>query len=370
MKKILIAIAVLFFMGACNSEQTPSEIKNQIFEYKEKIAELEKILNSYTTQAGEDDGSVRVRIWEAQIEEVKHTFSVTGAAEAQEIAYISPETNGQIKNIYVTEGQFVRKGALLISLNADIIKSSLQEIKTGLDFAKVMLEKQENLRNQNVGKEVDYLQAKNQKESLEGKYNTLQAQLRMSEIRAPFDGIVDEIYGKPGELAMPGKQIIQFVNLNKLKITVAVSEKYLPFIKKGDKVTVSFPSFPDLKIETVVGRIGNVINPANRTFAVEVFMTNPDNKIKPNMIAEIILSDYEGKNIMVPSIIVKTDRTGEYVYVAKNNNSMFSAKKVYVKTSYVIGNKIVLKSGINPGDKVIVDGYSIVKNRSKLDIIQ
>ncbi len=368
MRKIFAIILVLF-VGACTTEQTSEDIKNQIFDYKEEIAKLEKKLNADTSNV---DASkvLKIRIVEMQKQEAVHKFKVTGAAEADKLAYISPEMNGQIKSIKVQEGQYVRKGTLLITLNADVIRNNIKEIQSGLDFATVMFKKQENLWKQKVGKEIDYLQAKNTKESLEAKLQTLRSQLRMSEIRAPFDGIVDEIYGKPGELATPGRQIILFVNLKVLKISADVSERYLPYIKVNDAVEVKFPSFPNIVVNTKVSRIGNVVNPANRTFTVEIKMLNPSNKIKPNMIAEAELSDYNGNNYMLPSIIVKTDKHGEFVYVVENKNGNSFAKKTYIKTGVVIGNKTVIESGLNDGDKVVIEGYSLIKNNSKVQIVK
>lgn len=367
MKKIFIIIAMFLFV-ACSNEKSNKEIRDEIFMHKEKIVELEKLLKE-TDSTAVTNGVINVNILEVEKKPVVHTFKVTGTAEAENTAFISPEINGQIKKIYVKEGNYVKKGTLLISLNSEVIQSSIAELKSSLALAKIMFKKQETLWNQKVGKEVDYLQAKNQKESLEAKLNTLKAQLQMSEIRAPFNGIVDEIYGNQGELAIPGRQIVQFVNLSTLKISADVSERYLPAINKGDSAKITFPSFPDLHIKTKVSRIGNVVKTANRTFTVEIKMPNPGNKVKPNMIAQAELVDYKGDDFLVPSIIVKTDRVGEFIYIIEEKDKALYAKKIYIKTGYVIGSEIIVKSGLKESDKVIIEGYSLVKNMSKVNIL-
>jgi len=289
---------------------------------------------------------------------------------AENIAFISPEMNGQIKNVYVKEGQFVKKGQLLISLNSAVIQSSISELKTALSLAKIMYEKQKTLWEQKIGKEIDYLQAKNQKEGLEAKLATTNAQLRMSKIYAPFSGIVDAIYSKKGEMATPGRKLIDFVNLNTMEVVAEISEKYLPHISKGDAVTINFPTYPELKKEAVIFRTANIINPANRTFKVFVKINNKDKKIKPFMIAELILSDYTGLDFSVPSIIIKKDRKGEYVFVIKNSNNKTTAEKRYVKTGLHTGNNTIIKDGLNANENIIVDGYNLVNSGMEVQIVK
>ncbi len=368
MKKISIVFIIALFFGACSSEKSTEDIKNEIFEYKEKIKTLEKELHNNPNIS--ETNIVKVRILEAKKTKVKHTFSSTGTVKAENMAYISPEMNGQVKNIYVKEGQFVKKGQLLITLNSDVIQSGITELKTGLELAKVMYEKQKTLWEQKIGKEVDYLQAKNQKESLEAKLTTTNAQLRMSRMYAPFSGIVDEIYLKKGEMAMPGRQVIDLVNLNIMEVEADISEKYLPHIKKGDSVKIKCPTYPNIIKVATIHRTGNIINKANRTFKVVVKIKNKDKKIKPNMLAEILVSDYEGENYSAPSIIIKKDRKGEYVFIAKEENGKLTAEKRYIKTGLHTGNNTIIESGINESEKIIIEGYNLINTGTVVEIVK
>ncbi len=368
MKKISIILILTIFSGACNSKKSNEDIKNQIFELKEQIKQLENQLDEDVIIS--KNKTLKVKIQEAKKEKVKHSFTSTGTVRSEKMAYISPEMNGQIKTVFVKEGQFVKKGQLLVKLNSELIKSSISEIKTGLSLAKVMYEKQKTLWEQKIGKEIDYLQAKNQKESLEAKLKTVYAQLRMSRISAPFSGLIDAIYSKKGEMASPGRRLIDLVNLNTMEAGAEISEKYLPFVKKGDEITVEFPTYPNWKKTAKVYRTGNIINPANRTFKVFVKIENKDKKIKPNMIAEIILSDYEGENFTVPSIIIKNDRKGKYIFIAKEENGKIISEKRYIKTGVHIENKTVIESGIIEGEKIITDGYNLVNNGMEVLIVK
>jgi RND family efflux transporter MFP subunit len=277
--------------------------------------------------------------------------------------------NGQIATIHVKEGQRASKGQLLVSLKTDVTESNIQEVKTSLDLANKMYEKQKDLWEQKVGSEVQYLQAKNQKESLEARLNTLRAQLDMARVKAPFAGIVEEIFQKEGELGTPGRQIIQLVNLNKLKLNASVSESYLSMVEAGDTVRVTFPAFPGMVKYLPISRTGKVIDPANRTFDIELAMRNPAEKLKPNMLAVVRLNDYTNPSaFVVPSNAISQDIKGKFLFTAQVTDSITLAEKVYVKPGKSYGNQSEIQKGLKPGDKVVVSGYNLVSSGSELNI--
>ncbi|MFH2096744.1 MAG: efflux RND transporter periplasmic adaptor subunit [Bacteroidota bacterium] len=322
-------------------------------------------------QAEEETTDFRtpVRVKVLGYEKFDHFIEVTGSVEAIYDAYISPEMNGQIKKIFVSEGDYVRAGQTLAILNTEVTQKGIEELKTGLDLATTLFEKQKELWDQGIGSEVQYLQAKNQKEALEKKLETLQAQLRMSTITAPFDGIVDNILQKEGELGTPGRQLMQVVNLSQLKINADVSEAFIPVVHKGDTVRISFPTYPDIIVHAPVNRTSNVIKSGNRTFEVELRMNNIDGKLKPNLISLLQINDYSKDSaLVVPSIIVKNDMKGSFLFTTENTDSSIVAKKVYVKTGKSFGDKTEILKGLKTGDKVIVEGYTQVSNGSEIEI--
>ena len=197
-------------------------------------------------------------------------------------------------------------------------------------------------------------------------------QLAKSKIKAPINGIVDLINVKEGELAMPGAQIIQMVNISTFYVNADVSEKFIRVIKKGSPLTVSFPSFPEWTIDTQVYRIGNVINQSNRTFRVQAKITNKNNMLKPNMLAKITFLDFEvDKALVVPSIIIKKDFKGNYLYIVqKDNEGKTHAQKRYVKTSLSNDEGTMITEGIQEGDQVIIEGYNLVKDGILINVTQ
>ncbi|GAB4299423.1 MAG: efflux RND transporter periplasmic adaptor subunit [Marinilabiliales bacterium] len=314
--------------------------------------------------------SIPVKIKNLKYEKFHHFIQVTGYVEALYDAYISPEMNGQIKKIYVKEGDYVQTGQLLAELNTEVISKSIEELKTGLELAKTLYNKQKELWDQGIGSEVQYLQAKNQKESLEKKLETLYAQMDMAKIKAPFSGYIESVMQKEGELAVPGMQLMQLVNFNKLKIVADVSEKYLNSIHKGDTVKITFPAYPDIELYKTIYRTGNVIKQGNRTFEIEIQLDNlKDNILKPNIIATVYINDYSNnKALTVPSVIIKKDLKGDFLYVVNKTDSLFTAEKRHVKIGVSQDNMTEIIEGLKEGEKVVIAGYNQLSNGAVVNI--
>lgn len=333
-----------------------------------EIAMLERELKQDSTKT-KPENTIPVKVKTLDFEEFNHFILVSGNVEAEKHALVSPEVNGQIEKIYVSEGEQVEKGKLLVSLNTRVIESSIEEIKTGLELARKVFEKQKKLWEQNIGSEMQYLDAKNAKELAENRLKTLKTQVEMARIRAPFTGFIERISGKEGEMASPGKPILEMVNLSNMKIYADVSEKYLTMVKEGDMATVHFASLPDVEKETPVYRTGNVINRNSRTFTIELKIDNPDNQLKPNLMATVMLNDFsKDSTLVVPSDIIKKDMQGEYIYLAVNTGESIIAQKIYIDTGLSYKDKTMITGGVKNGDKVIIAGYTEVSDGVKINV--
>ena len=367
--KILSVILLIFMATSCQQDPKKelAELKGTLKETQKRIAELEAELNTDSSKV--EVKSVFVDLIKIKTDTFIHYITITGSVESDNQAFISPEINGQIKEVLVKEGQHVKKGQALVVLNSEITQKTINEVQTNLELAHTVYKKQKELWDQEIGSEIQYLQAKNNMESLEGRLETLKAQKRMATIKAPYDGVVDNLFQHEGEMASPGRQVLQLINLQKLKVYADMSERYLPYIHKGDMAKVSFPTYPNLKIEAPIYRVGNMINPANRTVRIQVNIKNTDNKLKPNIISNIELQDYFSDTaIAIPSIIIKQDINGDYVFVAKNENGKLIAEKRYVQTGVSHNAKTLIVDGLKEGDKIIYNGYNLVRNGSQLKI--
>ena len=372
MKRIVLTLLIGLTLFSCTSKKetkSADEIRNQVNRYKREVKKLEQRIANLEQQLdtmgqGQTAGRViNVNTLKISRQSFKHFFIATGAVEAKNESYVSPQTSGKITHIYVEEGDKVTRGQLLARLNTEIIENNIDEVKVNLELAQTLFEKQKELWNKKIGSEVQYLQAKNNYFSLKSRLKTLQSQYDLSFIKSPINGVVDEVYQKVGEMGTPGMRLVHVVSLSPLTLKAKISERYIPAIKVGDSVLVTFPTFPDMRIMASINRIGYVVNPANRTFDVEVNLNNSDNKIKPNMMATLNLKDYETNSaIVVPSYLIREDIKGKYLYIAVKESGVLMATKRYVTTGLSYKGNTEIKSGIGDGTTIITDGYNNVSD--------
>jgi membrane fusion protein, multidrug efflux system len=372
MKYGILAI-IFLFLTSCSNQETEQSVRDQIATYRkdvntlnQKIAELEKKL--IAMDPGSDNAQrVPVNILTLSYEPFNHYIQVSGTAEAVNEAYVSPELSGQLREIYVKEGDYVKKGQLLAKLNSEITESNIADMESALVLATTVYEKQQRLWEKGIGSEIQYLNAKNSKESLEQKLITLRAQLDMATVKSPVNGVVDEIYRKKGELAMPGVQLMQVVNLDELYINADVSESYLGQVNQGDTVKVEFPVYPGMLMEVPIYRKGNVIKPNNRTFTIQLKLKNPDQLLKPNILSKISINDFSADAaLVVPSALIKQDISGSYLYIVQQADNKLIAKKVYITPGQSYEDKTMVISGLQTGQQVIVGGYNQVSDGSEV----
>ena len=376
MKKIIVLALISGFLFSCNSGQDSDKVKSQISKYQDEVAKLnQKItdLESELPEGGEENSKVnnalKVRTQKVSKQAFSKYFTATGEIEAINEAFISPEVGGQITKINVIEGQKVKKGQLLAKLNTSLIEKNIEEVKTQLELAEILFNKQKELWDKNIGSERQFLESKNNYENLKNKLATLREQYNMSIIRSPINGLVEVIMLKQGELASPGMQLMQIVDLDNLYVTAKLSEAYISVIKKGDMVTVTFPSYPNLVLENPVTRIGNVINKQNRTFLVEIKIDNKDGKLKPNLLANIKINDYNSTgSIVVPSMVIREDLVGSYLYVAEKNGDKLISVKKYIQVGKAYQDRTEVLSGLSVDDEIITDGYSNVSDGAYIQI--
>ncbi|MBU8893645.1 MAG: efflux RND transporter periplasmic adaptor subunit [Bacteroidales bacterium] len=362
-------------IAIADTSVNPHDIKilKQITMQKNKIVGVEKkitLLENKMT-AKEDKKLLPVAVKEMQNEQFDHYIISYGEVEAKDYAMISPEMNGRIEKIHISRGDRVSKGKLLVSLNAEALDKQTEGVVSSLDFASETFEKQDNLWKQGIGSEIEYLTSKNTKETLESQLESLKAQKRMAQIRAPFNGIVDKIFPKEGEMAGPAFPVIEFVNLENLIIKADVSETHIDKIKKGQIVKLSFSSLPDFSVKTPISEVSNVINSASRTFEIEMQLKNPGERIKPNMVSSILINDFSTKKAFVlPSLVIRKDFTGDFVYIITEKENRKIVGKKYVETGLSYNENTTITSGLNAGDKVIIKGFHLVSTGLPVNVVE
>lgn len=358
----LSILAAVFY--ACGGTEAANDrlaelnaLKEQRKALESQIETLESELKSEGIIKEKETNKVLVTTLTVEPTTFLHKIDVRGTVSSRKNVLVSAETMGRVQAIYVTEGQKVSKGKLLLQLDADIIRSSVNEVKTQLELATTMYERQTKLWEQNIGTEVQYLQAKNNKEALDSKLATLNAQLQQANVYAPFDGIIDDVPVREGEMAQPGMPLLRIVNQNDVYISADVSESYLGKFSKGQTVDVYFPA-TDKQLVCKIQAVGQVIKSENRTFEVEVGLSNIGFPVKPNQVVVLDLVDYESSEaLVVPTKIIQRDSKGSYVYELVKDGEKTRAKKIYITPGITYDNKTEIVAGLQSGQVIANEGY-------------
>jgi RND family efflux transporter MFP subunit len=353
-----VLLALTLLVAACeqptDKKAELENLKKQQAEISAKIAELEKD----TTVMGSDNATVKSKDVEVLTLEAKpfnHYVQTQGHVEAEDNIMVSAKTQGVITQVYVNEGQAVSKGQVLAQIDNSVILRNIEAMKSQLELATSVYERQKNLWDQKIGTEVQFLQAKSNKENLEKQVAGLQEQSDMSRIKSPINGTVDELNVKIGESIMPGLVAARVVNTSDLKIVAGISESFISDVKKGDKVEVKLDGF-DKDIKGTVTFVGKTIDLLSRTFAVEIKLPG-NSSLRPNMSAVIkVIYKTEPAAIVVPVNIVQNVNGEKIVYIVEANGKNMVARKKIVEVEGVFGDWAQVK-GLNKGDKVVTVGY-------------
>ena len=387
MKRISVYIVIAFVLISCGSENSTVEdviASKNLETIRSKRADLTKELKTLEDQvtlldeaiAALDDNAKLplVTTMEVVSQNFDHYLELQGDVMTDQNVLVYPEMPGTLFKVYVKEGQQVAKGQLLGSIDDGGLSSQLAQLKTQLALAKTTFERQERLWNQNIGSEIQYLQAKSQYEAQESAVRQLESQVAKSSIRAPFSGIVDEVIKDQGTVVSPGpgSEIFRIVNLSNMHVEVDVPEAHLGNVVPGKSVEVYFPVLGE-SVQTQIRQTGNFINPGNRSFRVEIPVPNKNGQIKPNLTAVAKINDYSNNNaILIPQSVVSENATGEqYVYLTKTDdsgNGMFS-KRTIITLGKTQGDIVEVISGLTTGDKIIIEGARSVRDNQPVKVL-
>jgi len=345
--------------GQKNSKAEKEKQLQQLKTDKAKYVEdINKKIAALETELGTGD-SARVKdvvITPVEASLFEHYIDVQGAVDARENVNVSARVPGVITNIAVKEGQAVTKGQVLAQVDDQVLRASIAELHTQLELANTLFLKQQNLWNQKIGSEVQYLNAKSNKESLERRLATMQDQLAQMRIIAPISGTVDAVIAKLGDNAAPGMPAFRVVNASNLKVSASVAEAYAGLVKTGGPVVLNFPDI-NKEIRTNIGFASRTIDPLSRTINVEVSL-KPDATLRPNMIAQLKIIDYSAPDaIVIPVGIIQYAAGKPYVMVAQVQNGKTVAIRRDIQLGRTYNNKAEVKSGLQKGDKVVTTGF-------------
>lgn len=352
-------------------EKLKSEKAKNEAEIAKLQAELEKV-DSATANAAKIK---LVSVAPVTTQDFKHYIDLMGKVDADNISYISPRMGpAQVKALYVQQGQFVKKGQLLLKLDDAIMRQSvtaatqqMEGLKTQLGFAKNIYQRQQNLWKEGIGTEVQLLTAKTNVTSLENQLSaagenvkTLQEQLKTANVYSDVTGIADVVAIRVGEtfsgMGANGPQI-KIVNTSSLKVVTNVPENYLTRMHKGSPVQITVPD-ANKTINSSISLISQSIDPTQRGFIAEAKIPY-DPILKPSQSAIVKILDYASANaVVIPVNVIQSDEKGKYVFVlSKSSNGKAIAHRVIVTIGEVYGENVEIKAGLNTGDQLVTEGF-------------
>ena len=382
MKNILLYTAAAAMMAACGAATPSNDLDHKRAEHdslKAAYAELGVKIKEVETWLAENDSTVRRNLATVTATPLvagpfAHYVDVHGSVKADKSAELYAQGGGRVRSILVKAGDHVRAGQLLVSIDNDMVERQMAQARTGAELARTTFEKQEKMWNQKIGSEMQYLQAKAQKEQAEAGLAALEEQQRLTNISAPFDGIVDEIMVRVGDMTSPMQPAARVVNLNAVQLEADVPESYLKSVTVGAIVKVGFPSLGET-FDGKLDHVGQFIDPANRTFKVSVRVPEGEAFMRPNLLSDISIQDMRMDSaLVVPSRTVLQDVKGNnYIFVLEpTRNDEATTRKVMVHRLSEYKGSIsiapVNAGELKGGERVVDEGAKNVSEGSTVRI--
>jgi len=386
MKKTYSIFAIILVLSSCGGQKEQSlsdviaskdlaQIRAKKTELDNKMQQISAEIKLLNTEIEILDTLKRVPLVTAiklKNEVFTHFLELQGNVTTKQNVLIYPEVAGTLEKVFVKEGQKVSKGQALGRIDNGGLEQQVAQLEATTALAKTTFERQKRLWDEKIGSEIQYLQTKTNYEASKNQLAQLKKQIDKFTIRAPFSGVIDDVIKDQGTVVAPGPgaEIFRIVNLSNMFIEADIPESYITDVTIGKYVEIDF-SVLGKTLETKVRQTGNFINPANRTFKIEVGVPNNDRSIKPNLTAKLKINDYtNAEAILIPQSIISENANGEqYVYVIKNlNNDKGIATQTVVKTGKTQGDVIEILEGVTSGDVLIEAGARSVKNGQEVKI--
>jgi len=351
MKKLILICSAIFLIS-CGSKTTDK--KTELENLKKERVTLNLRITALESEVGNTSAAQEARnvsILEVNQTSFSNYLEVQGKIDAEDNVRVSSEAQGVITAVYAGIGQNVGRGQVLAQIDDKVLRQSISELQTQLELANTLFQRQKNLWDQKIGTEIQYLNAKTQKEAAEKRISTIRSQVSMYKIKAPISGTIDEMDLKVGQAVSPGMSSIRIINANKLKAKAQVAESFAGRVNEGDDVQVILPDLLDT-IRTKITFASKTIDPVSRSFNVEIKLPS-NGRYRPNMLSILRIIDYRNdKALIVPVNAIQKAENGDYLFISESGK----AKRVNIQTGKISDGKAEILSGIKVGDKVIVAG--------------
>lgn len=372
-------LTLLFACQPSGEAEYPEDLagrKTLLKEKKTELKSLEKMIAQLKADIEKEEPPKEkqrktVSIMQLEKKDFLKFTEIQANVEADDLVAASSETGGRIVKMRWKEGDYIKKGALVAKIDMESVDKQIAELQTSRSLAQDVFNRQKRLWDQKIGTEMQYLQAKNNLERIDKSLETIKHQLTKSIVYSPSSGYVEMVMAKSGEMAGPGAPIIQILNTGKLKVVASLPETFLGKVKRGQLVDINFPALEqDMKAK--ISQMGRTIDPANRTFKVEINLPNSKGNIKPNLLATILVNDYKSEDqVVIPLELVQEEISGkQYVFVKSKAESGFKAEKFYVETGESYLGDVEIIEGLEGTEEIILDGARSLSENELINVVE
>ncbi len=353
MKKIamllpaLTLIATLFLLIACgNKDENDSTATNGRHELQ----------------------PVNVRIHAVAPAHFEEVIQVAGIVKAYEDVKLSPEEGGVVKEWKAQKGQFVKKNEIIALLKDDVIRASYEAAEAQYKLAQLNYEKQKQVFTDQSISEIQYKSAEYNRDAAKAQADLMKARWEHTQIKSPINGVLDDRLIDAGEYAPPAVPMAYIVNTSVIKILAEIPELYAATITLGTPVSITFDALPGDTLAGKISYVGKTVSPTNRTLPVEIYLNNPQGKLKPEMVAKVrvITAAHDNALLVSENVVLQVDKNKLVVYVENGGK----ATERIVKLGGRQRNMVEIVSGLAPGDHVIISGFQKLVHGNPVNVVE
>ena len=306
------------------------------------------------------DEVIKVRVSEIGVGDISTSLTYIGLIEESQSVPLSFSIMGSAEQVLVTEGQSVQKGQLLAVLNDATYRNALQIAESTEKQAQDAFNRLEPVYKKGSLPEIKFVEVKTALEKAKSMFSISQKNLNDCRLYAPSSGIIGKKSLEPGMNVAPGVPAFHLVKIDNVNASIPIPENEISTIKKGQRAVVKVSATGDKIFEGEVTEVGVLSNPLSHTYTVKILLRNQDHLLKPGMVCSINLDNQEmADRIIIPMSAVQTDGDGNrFVFVTNQDKAV----KKSVTTGPLASNGVVITSGLNKGDKLIVSGYQKISD--------
>ena len=310
--------------------------------------------------------AVPVKVVKVSESSYMNSRNYVGTVEAVSSSSLSFEVMGNVSKVFVTEGENVQKGKLLATLDKATLQNSYNASLASLKEAQDAYNRMKSLYDNGSLPEMKWVEVQSKLQQAVSMEQISRKSLKDAGLYAPFSGVISNKSIEPGMNVMPGIEVMQLADISTVNIKIAVPEKEISRVNKGQQAEVMVGALGDKLFTGVVSEKGIAANPLAHTYEVKIKLNNTSHELMPGMVCKVGVHSHETEaGIVVPNHAVQLHSDGKkFVWVVKGN----AASVRMVSTGELTAEGVVITAGLQPGDEVIVSGNQKVSEGTKIAI--